>query len=143
MKKRDIAGTYINIGVIYRDQDKYAEALEKSFAALKIFKEIGDKYGPFKLAILECGQYHKDWPYIHMSPEQTFQAFIDLKGEYMLPVHWGKFSLSLHAWHDPVERLLTTVKNNSIKLITPEIGEILCVNENTRTEHWWKMANTQ
>ncbi len=35
------------------------------------FKAIGDQFGPFDLAILECGQYGKNWPYIHMFPEQN------------------------------------------------------------------------
>ena len=69
------------------------------------FKEIGEKFGPFDLTMLECGQYNKAWPYIHMMPEQTAQAHIDLKGNMLLPIHWGKFKLSLHPWTEPVERL--------------------------------------
>ena len=42
------------------------------------FKEIGEKYGPFDLAILENGQYNTAWPQIHMFPEETVQASIDL-----------------------------------------------------------------
>src|SRR5690606_12893097 len=38
------------------------------------FKEIGTKYGPFDLAILENGQYDKKWKYIHMMPEEVVQA---------------------------------------------------------------------
>jgi L-ascorbate metabolism protein UlaG (beta-lactamase superfamily) len=30
----------------------------------KHFAEIGKKFGPFDLAILECGQYNEWWPYI-------------------------------------------------------------------------------
>lgn len=61
------------------------------------FKIIGEKFGPFDLALLECGQYNEDWPYIHMMPEQTVQASIDLKAAVLMPIHWGKFKLSLHA----------------------------------------------
>ncbi|HSI89957.1 MAG TPA: MBL fold metallo-hydrolase, partial [Adhaeribacter sp.] len=38
------------------------------------FKSIGEKFGPIDIAILETGQYNKNWPYIHMMPEQTVQA---------------------------------------------------------------------
>lgn len=70
------------------------------------FREIGEKYGPFDLTMLECGQYSKYWPDIHMMPEQTFQAHLDLRGEILLPIHWGKYSISLHNWDEPIQRLL-------------------------------------
>ena len=57
------------------------------------FKEIGKQFGPFNLVILENGQYNEDWKYIHMSPEETVQAAIDLQAKELMPVHWGKFSL--------------------------------------------------
>ncbi|MCL4144586.1 UNVERIFIED_CONTAM: hypothetical protein GTU68_002423, partial [Idotea baltica] len=53
------------------------------------FKEIGEKYGPFDFTMLECGQYNEKWANIHMMPEQTAQANIDLKGKIMMPIHWG------------------------------------------------------
>ncbi|HEY5825786.1 MAG TPA: MBL fold metallo-hydrolase, partial [Cyclobacteriaceae bacterium] len=53
------------------------------------FKEIGDKFGPFDIVFLECGQYNVKWPFIHMMPEQTVQASIDLKAKVLMPVHWG------------------------------------------------------
>ena len=34
----------------------------------KHFKEIGEKYGPFDLTLMECGQYDIRWPNIHMFP---------------------------------------------------------------------------
>ena len=70
------------------------------------FKKIGEEFGPFDLAILECGQYNEQWPFIHMTPEQTVQAAIDLKAKILLPVHWGKFTLSLHPWYEPILAVL-------------------------------------
>ena len=70
------------------------------------FKEIGEKYGPFDIAILESGQYNTAWPLIHMMPEQTVQAALDLKAKVLLPVHWGKFTLAMHPWNEPVQRVL-------------------------------------
>lgn len=57
------------------------------------FKVIGEKYGPFDIVILESGQYNTAWPFIHMMPEETVQAAVDLKAKLLLPVHWGKFTL--------------------------------------------------
>jgi L-ascorbate metabolism protein UlaG (beta-lactamase superfamily) len=70
------------------------------------FKEIGDKYGPFDIAILEAGQYNTMWPLIHMMPEETVQAADRSKAKSLLPVHWGKFTLALHAWDEPIKRIM-------------------------------------
>ncbi len=61
------------------------------------FKEIGNRFDNIDLAILECGQYNTMWPLIHMMPEETVQAAVDLKAKQLLPVHWGKFAwLCIH-----------------------------------------------
>jgi len=67
------------------------------------FAAIGNKYGPFALAILECEQYDKSWKYIHMMPEEIIATAGDLKATTLLPVHWAKFSLANHAWDDPIK----------------------------------------
>ena len=50
------------------------------------FMEIGEKYGPFDLAMIECGQYNELWREIHMMPEETAQASPDLKARFMMPI---------------------------------------------------------
>jgi L-ascorbate metabolism protein UlaG (beta-lactamase superfamily) len=102
------------------------------------FKTIGDKYGPFDIAFLECGQYDKQWPYIHMLPEETVQAAVDLKAKVLMPVHWGKFSLSLHPWNEPVERATKEANRLNLKLATPMIGEPVFIDNLKPTEAWWK-----
>ena len=42
------------------------------------FKSIGEKYGPFDFAMMECGQYNSLWSEIHMFPEETAQAGVDV-----------------------------------------------------------------
>ncbi len=102
------------------------------------FKKIGEEYGPFDISLMECGQYHKDWKLFHMMPEETVQASIDLKSKLALPIHWGAFTLALHDWTDPVERM--TKKANELKLpvTTPKIGEpVILGNISFPTEKWW------
>jgi len=101
------------------------------------FKEIGEKYGPFDIAILEAGQYNTMWPFIHMMPEETVQAAVDLKAKSLLPVHWGKFTLSMHAWTEPVKRVLEKAKALNVKVITPKIGEAIPLISYKPSEHWW------
>ena len=79
------------------------------------FKEIGKKYGPFDFTMIECGQYNQNWKAIHMMPEQSAQANIDLGGKVMMPIHWGAFDLALHKWSEPVIRLLLLQKRKMCK----------------------------
>lgn len=101
------------------------------------FKEIGQKFGPFDIAILECGQYNNTWPYIHMMPEQTVQAAIDLKAKALLPVHWGKFSLALHPWKEPIEKALAAATEQNLNVTTPMIGEPVILDERYPDKYWW------
>lgn len=102
------------------------------------FVKIGKEHGPFDLALLECGQYNNAWRYIHMMPEQTVQAAIDLKAKILMPVHWGKFALSLHAWDEPIERVTKEAHRLNVKIIHPMIGEEVNLNETSSTTEWWK-----
>jgi L-ascorbate metabolism protein UlaG (beta-lactamase superfamily) len=101
------------------------------------FKLIGEKYGPFDLALLECGQYNEDWPYIHMMPEQTVQASLDLKATVLMPIHWGKFKLSLHSWKEPIERATKAAIEREVPITTPMIGQPVVVGVDYPKHHWW------
>jgi L-ascorbate metabolism protein UlaG (beta-lactamase superfamily) len=101
------------------------------------FKVIGDRFGPFDIAILECGQYGKNWPYIHMMPEQTVNAAIELRAKYLLPVHWGKFSLALHPWNEPIQRVVTAAAGKGLVLTTPLIGEPVILDKEYPHKKWW------
>jgi L-ascorbate metabolism protein UlaG (beta-lactamase superfamily) len=89
------------------------------------FKLIGEKYGPFELTMMECGQYNEGWPFIHMNPEEAVHAHIDLKGEKMIPIHWGKFKLSLHSWREPIERAIKEAERLNVNLVRIKPGEII------------------
>nr|WP_237980425.1 MBL fold metallo-hydrolase [Bacillus thuringiensis]MCG3423003.1 MBL fold metallo-hydrolase [Bacillus thuringiensis] len=103
------------------------------------FKEIGDKYGPFDLTLMECGQYDSRWSAIHMLPEETVQAHIDVKGELLLPIHWGAFTLALHDWSDPIERVTKEAKRLGVKIATPQIGESITLKSTDYpSSAWWK-----
>jgi len=105
------------------------------------FARIGAEHGPFDLALLECGQYNKSWKYIHMMPEQTVQAAIDLKANNLMPVHWAKFALSLHAWDEPIELVTKEAHRLNVPLIHPMIGEEVNLDEFASAAEWWKGIN--
>jgi len=103
------------------------------------FKEIGDKYGPFDISLMECGQYNEDWKLIHMMPEEAVQAAIDLKSKLILPIHWGAFTLAFHDWTDPVERITKKANELNIPVTTPIIGDPIIVGDTIYpTEPWWE-----
>ena len=102
------------------------------------FKEIGEKYGPFDIALMECGQYNQDWKYIHMFPEETVKASLDVKAKNAIPVHWGAFSLAKHTWFDPVERFKRAAEKENLSFLTPKIGQILELNRENENEDWWE-----
>ena len=56
--------------------------------------------------MLEVGAFHPAWGDIHLGPENALKALALLGGGAFLPVHWGTFSLALHAWDQPAETLL-------------------------------------
>ncbi|WP_424767655.1 MBL fold metallo-hydrolase [Paenibacillus sp. sgz302251] len=103
------------------------------------FKEIGSKYGPFDLTLMECGQYDRRWAAIHMMPEETVQAHLDVQGRVMIPIHWGAFTLAMHSWTDPVERAVAAAKQLNATISTPKIGEpVLIGSDIYPVSTWWK-----
>ncbi|QWG50746.1 MBL fold metallo-hydrolase [Bacillus mycoides] len=103
------------------------------------FKEIGEKYGPFDLTLMECGQYDTRWSAIHMLPEETVQAHIDVKGELLVPIHWGAFTLALHEWSDPIERVTKEANRIGVNITTPQIGEAITLqSKDYPTAAWWR-----
>lgn len=102
------------------------------------FKEIGEKYGPFDFAMMECGQYNERWRNIHLMPEETVTASLDLRAKLMMPIHWGAFTLALHNWTDPVERATKEAVKYDLPVTTPQIGEPIVLSDSTfPTSSWW------
>lgn len=91
------------------------------------FAEIGAEYGPFDLAMLEIGAYNVLWEDIHLGPDGAVRAFADLSAGrsdagMLMPIHWGLFDLALHAWRQPIERLLEIAEVEGIRVWSPQPG---------------------
>lgn len=103
------------------------------------FAEAGRQFGPFDIAILENGQYDRNWRYIHMMPAEVLQAGKDLRAKRLLPVHSSKFALGNHAWDDPLKTITSLHHDNSIRLITPMIGEVVDLKNSEQVfSKWWE-----
>jgi L-ascorbate metabolism protein UlaG (beta-lactamase superfamily) len=102
------------------------------------FKEIGRRFGPFDVTMIETGAYDPQWAYVHMLPEQTVQAHQDLRGRWLLPVHNGTFDLAMHGWRDPFERVTALSAERDIALATPMMGEPFDLAAPQPTNAWWR-----
>lgn len=103
------------------------------------FKEIGEKYGPFDITLIEGAQYDRRWANTHMMPEQSVQANLDVNGKNMILMHWGAFTLARHGWKEPIERALKETKKTGVNLIVPRIGETVILGPDLQCSDspWW------
>lgn len=101
------------------------------------FKTIGDRHGPFDLCMIETGAYDTQWPAVHMQPEQSLQACIDLQGKVMLPIHNATFNLAFHTWYDPLQRISKLAEQQPVKLLMPLFGQVVAVGSDIETKPWW------
>ncbi len=103
------------------------------------FAEIGKTFGPFDLAILENGQYNKNWQNIHLMPHEILQAAKDLHAKRIFPVHSSKFALGNHAWDEPLELISQNNTSENLNIITPMIGEMVLLKDPEQAfTAWWK-----
>ncbi|AFE04177.1 hypothetical protein COCOR_01622 [Corallococcus coralloides DSM 2259] len=102
------------------------------------FEEIGRRYGPFDLVMLEVGAFHPSWGSIHLGPENALKAHAMLGGGTLMPVHWGTFNLALHAWDEPVETLVKLATEQQVRLFTPGLGRSLEPSRVEGVTPWWR-----
>lgn len=101
------------------------------------YKDIKQKFGDIDLAILENGQYNKNWANIHFMPDDLIKAINDLNPQKIIPVHNSKFTLAYHAWNEPLIKLFTYAKQHHLPLYTPKIGEVFYLDEEMTFDEWW------
>lgn len=106
------------------------------------FKRIGEQFGPFDLTLVETGAYNVDWSDVHMLPEHSLQAHIDLKGRWLLPIHNGTFDLAFHAWHEPFDRIVALAEQANVLITTPAMGEAFNLLQPHKGYTWWLEAQT-
>ncbi|WP_110876057.1 MBL fold metallo-hydrolase [Franconibacter helveticus] len=106
------------------------------------FKATGERFGGVDIAIMENGQYDRDWSQIHMMPEETAQAAQDLGAKRVLPGHNGRFAMAKHAWNDPLKRLAAASRDKAYTLLTPRPGEpVRLAQTEQHFSAWWEDDN--
>jgi L-ascorbate metabolism protein UlaG (beta-lactamase superfamily) len=96
-----------------------------------IYKEIGDKYGPIDITMINIGAYDFrpmfDKSIYHTTPEEALNVAQDLRSKKVLGMHWGTFVLSLEPIMEPPVRFKENAEKFGFKkkdAITFKIGEI-------------------
>jgi L-ascorbate metabolism protein UlaG (beta-lactamase superfamily) len=107
------------------------------------FAEIAEQYPGFDLTLLEIGASHPAWGDIHLGPDNAALAFEAMRGKggLLMPIHWGLFNLALHAWDQPIERMLELAGQRGLPLWVPTPGEPteVVAGQPARSE-WWRQA---
>ncbi len=92
------------------------------------FRQIGKRFPSIDWAILENGQYSKDWKYIHTMPEQQEKVISDLNAKRVVTVHHSKYALSNHPWDEPIKTAEYLRERKKQNVSIPMIGEILLLD---------------
>jgi len=100
----------------------------------KIYKELGNKYGPIDITFINIGAYNffpimpeRDKSVYHTNPEEALSIARDLNSKKVIGMHWGTVILSLEPIMEPPKRF----KENAGKFgyskkdaITFKIGQV-------------------
>ena len=96
-----------------------------------IYKELGKKYGPIDLTMINIGAYDFrpmfEKSIYHTTPEEALKIAQDLKSKKVLGTHWGTFVLSLEPIMEPPIRFKDNAEKYGFKkddAIIFKIGEI-------------------
>lgn len=107
------------------------------------YVEIRERLGGFDLVMLEVGAFHPSWGDIHLGPDHALEALALLGGGALLPVHWGTFSLALHAWDEPAETLLQQAPKQGVHLLMPQLGQAVEPARVSSVTPWWRNVELQ
>ena len=95
-----------------------------------IYKELGEKYGPIDLSMINIGAYDFrpmfEKSIYHTTPEEALNIAQDLKSKKVLGTHWGTFVLSLEPIMEPPVRFKNSAEKYGFKkedAIIYKIGE--------------------
>ena len=96
-----------------------------------IYKELGEKYGPIDLSMINIGAYDFrpmfEKSIYHTTPEEALNIAQNLKSKKVLGTHWGTFVLSLEPIMEPPVRFKNSAEKYGFKkeeAIIFKIGEV-------------------
>lgn len=95
------------------------------------FRDIGERFS-IDVALMPIGAYEPEWfmsPQ-HVTPEESVQAFVDVKARLFIPMHYGAFHLADDTPKEALDRLETAWEKSGLaeeRLKILKLGEVFPV----------------
>ena len=111
------------------------------FPELMLYNSVKDDIESESLRVLyvQFGKAYADFSVGPFQMKPSFAEEVETKAKALLPVHWGKFTLAMHAWNEPIKRVLEKAKKLDINVFTPRIGEPLILGAKFTSNEWWEI----
>jgi len=96
---------------------------------IPIFRQIGQKYGPFDLSAIPIGAYEPRWVMQeqHVSPTEAVRIHMEVQSNKSIGIHWGTWAMAYEYFLEPPEKLAEAVENNDLEsssFIVVKHGEV-------------------
>ena len=94
----------------------------------EVFREIGERLGPFDLSMIPIGAYAPRWfmKPMHMNPEEAVKVFQDTQTQRAIAMHWGTFALTDEPLGEPpllLEKSLRDAGIDSERFAAGAVGQ--------------------
>ena len=104
-----------------------------------LFKEIGQKLGPFDLSAIPIGAYEPRWFMRghHMDPDEAAQVHLDLRSKKSVAMHWGTFILTDEPLDEPPRKLKAALERLQIaqdEFVVLQHGESIIIPKSEAIE---------
>jgi L-ascorbate metabolism protein UlaG (beta-lactamase superfamily) len=82
----------------------------------RYFKDIGERLGPFRLAMIPIGAYAPRYfmENTHIDPAQAVEIHLEVRAEQSLPIHWGTFQLTIEPVLEPAQLLVEEMQRRGL-----------------------------
>ena len=112
---RILKDSYRGYGGYVLQDDRHSIYHAGDTAYFSGFGEIGERLKP-EVALLPIGAYSPaSFRNVHTSPADAIRAFLDLKSQWMVPMHYGTFRLSHEPMEEPLQLLRMEVQAAGIE----------------------------
>ena len=97
------------------------------------FRDIGDRLGPFRLALIPIGAYAPRYfmgP-AHIDPSQAVDVHLEVRAEQSVAIHWGTFQLTIEPILEPRQLLRAELELRGIaqsRFQAVKIGDTLILD---------------
>ncbi len=71
-------------------------------------------------------------------PPEVIDAFNDLKGNILVPIGWGMFTLALHDWYEPPVEISSRAFDIGATVAIPMFGDWVDIKQRLPDNKWWE-----